>query len=56
MFVFSGPNTAKMDNADRPKANVEGLVQGEYVFQLTVYDGADLSNSTDVLVKVMNRK
>ena len=54
--VCSGPNTAQLSNADRAKANVEGLEKGEYIFKLSVSDAEDLHNSTTVKVKVQERK
>ena len=54
--VCSGPNTAQLFNADRAKANVEGLEKGEYIFKLSVSDAEDLHNSTTVKVKVQERK
>lgn len=55
-FYFSGPNDAKIDNADRPKANVEGMVIGDYVFKLTVYDSEDLKSSANLVIRVRERK
>lgn len=51
-FYSSGPNKANMDNTDRAKASIDGLVNGDYVFKLTVFDAEDLSNSTNVTVMV----
>ncbi|KAF6024427.1 hypothetical protein EB796_017264 [Bugula neritina] len=49
---LSGPNQAKMDNSDRVKASVENLIEGEYVFKLTVLDAETLHDSATVTVQV----
>jgi len=55
-MFFSGPNQAKMDNSDRVKASVENLIEGDYVFKLTVSDAENLHDSATVTVQVKSRE
>lgn len=45
-----------MDNTDRAQASIDELVQGDYVFKLTVYDAENLHSSINVTVGVRDRK
>jgi len=45
-----------MDNSDRVKASVENLIEGEYVFKLTVLDAETLHDSATVTVQVKSRE
>src|SRR5207248_2800330 len=48
----SGPNTAGISSAGSAATTVTGLVQGTYIFTLTVTDNHSLSNSATVSVTV----
>jgi len=50
--IISGPNTPSFANASSLSTNVTGLVQGSYVFRLTVTDNHKQSTSSDVSVTV----
>jgi hypothetical protein len=48
----SGPNTAVLSGADSDTLTASGLVEGSYVFRLTVTDDEGHSGSDDVIVTV----
>jgi hypothetical protein len=48
----SGPNTAGISSAGSPATGITGLIQGTYVFTLTVTDNHGLANSANVMVTV----
>ncbi|MBN9385215.1 MAG: T9SS type A sorting domain-containing protein [Chitinophagaceae bacterium] len=48
----SGPNTATIANANAASTGVSGLIQGIYVFQLTVTDNSNVTASDAVTVTV----
>ncbi len=50
----SGPNTAVLTDADTATATASGLIEGVYVFELTVTDDDDLTDSDQVTVTVTN--
>ncbi|MBS1565372.1 MAG: T9SS type A sorting domain-containing protein, partial [Bacteroidetes bacterium] len=49
----SGPNTATISNSSAASPNVSGLVQGTYVFTLTVTDNHGLTGSATVNITVL---
>jgi len=49
----SGPNTASITSAGNASAGVSGLIQGVYVFTLTVTDNHGLGNSASVTITVI---
>lgn len=48
----SGPGTASFVNPNVSNASVGGLLQGSYVFKLTVADNGGLTNSSNVTITV----
>lgn len=49
---ISGPNTAKFGAANAASTSVSGLVQGAYVFRLTVTDNEGATGTDDITVTV----
>ena len=49
---LSGPASFQISNPDQPLTPVTGLVEGSFVFQLTVRDGSGLSASDTVRITV----
>ncbi|MHC5109358.1 MAG: PKD domain-containing protein [Planctomycetota bacterium] len=50
----SGPNTAMLMDNDTANATASDLIEGFYVFQLTVTDDDDLTGSDEVMIEVSN--
>ncbi|MBX2888279.1 MAG: hypothetical protein KF829_06470, partial [Ferruginibacter sp.] len=50
---ISGPNSATITNANAAVANVSGLVQGSYVFRITVTDNEGATGNDAVNVQVL---
>lgn len=48
----SGPNTATFSNASASSTTASGLIQGTYVFRLTVTDNAGATNTNDITITV----
>ena len=48
----SGPNTANLSGDDTEELNASGLIEGEYVFRLTVTDDEDDNTFDELIVRV----
>jgi dienelactone hydrolase len=51
---LSGPSTATIDNASSAKTVIRNLVEGEYVFELTVTDNKGATSTAIVTIKVVH--
>lgn len=56
MFSFSGPRQAEMSGVNDKVVTVKKLLEGHYVFKLTVTDDKGLTGSDTVAVNVKKGK
>ena len=56
MVFCSGPKSLEMTDEDKPILHLSKLVEGRYVFKLTITDDKGLSDSDTVAVNIKKSK